>query len=149
MRQLSLVLAIVVILLIRYKYKERDGEQEAEREEREEKFVTVCRQSSPDLILPTNPGKHEKLQLDFSSSKFQILELVNILKSTGNMTQSQNKREARKELSDSELATISDSKMWIRERGEGRGLNITMNPSEFPGTSWTPLLHNLSTESIL
>ena len=65
------------------------------------------------------------------------------------MTQSLSQTEARKEASESELAMISDSKMWIRERPEGRVLNIRLNPSEFPGTSWTPLLHNLSTESIL
>ena len=57
-----------------------------------------------------------------------------------------------KEISDTketELAMISDSNMWIRDKSDSRVLNITMNPSESPGSSWTPLLHNLSTESIL
>ena len=56
------------------------------------------------------------------------------------------------ESSDRELALISDTNMWVREKAETRGLNITINPStesESPGSSWTPLLHNLSTESIL
>ena len=50
---------------------------------------------------------------------------------------------------DTELAMISDSNMWIRDKSDSRVLNITMNPSDSPATSWTPLLHNLSTESIL
>ena len=67
LRQRSLVLAVVIILLIRYKYKERDGEQTAEREQRDDKLVPVCRKTSPDVILPNKPGKHEKLRLDSDS----------------------------------------------------------------------------------
>ena len=70
LRQRSLVLAVVIILLIRYKYKERDGGQTAEREQREQrddKLVPVCRKTSPDVILPNKPGKHEKLRLDSDS----------------------------------------------------------------------------------
>ena len=55
--------------------------------------------------------------------------------------------EKEEERREEELAMISDNKMWIREKSETRGLNITINPSQ--SQSWAPLLHNLSTESIL
>ena len=52
----------------------------------------------------------------------------------------------------SELSTISDKNMWIRDNLNPNYkkslLNITVNPSESPD-SWTPLLHQLNQESNL
>ena len=148
------VLASVVILLIRYKYKERDGGEPTERErgQRDRQFVTVCRQTEPDIMETTNRGKHPDR---FFISTFKRAEKGNSdLYLPGNIPQLQSKKQQvqREESSDRELALISDTNMWVREKAETRGLNITINPStesESPGSSWTPLLHNLSTESIL
>ena len=67
---------------------------------------------------------------------------------------------AAQEVGDSEVSMISDtaSSLWIRDKtGTGAGLEKATRCSghqaisikESPASSWTPLLHNLSTESIL
>ena len=65
---------------------------------------------------------------------------------------------AAQEAEDSEVSMISDtaSSLWIRDKtGTGAGLEKGGSRSsghqtkESQASSWTPLLHNLSTESIL
>ena len=66
---------------------------------------------------------------------------------------------AAQEAEDSEVSMISDtaSSLWIRDKtGTGSGLEKGGSRSsgchaakESQASSWTPLLHNLSTESIL
>jgi len=144
-----LVLAVVVILLIRYKYSQGSDHHLTGQDTRdtgldtctrdksrqtssETPFVPVCRQNKPDIISPTSRGP--------GPGRVSSADTCHV---SG---------------SEADLAMISDTQqsLWIRDKNVGAGANsdkslltITMNPGESSASSWTPLLHNLSTESIL